>query len=279
MYNKGLKFPIFYFFFNDNLNIYSFKDLLIYNESLFPQDEIFTNKVIIEIINDAKGHEIYQHLLHYFLYLVQTPCKISAKDFNSKFIKNKSVFYGILKYTYVDFKIIHESLSKISKIAYVNEKLFYSELLKLLYKNFVIKLAKEINYSDDTDVKLFFDFRKDFKNFKNYTEQLKIYRPSQVKLYDFKREYIRVFYKSFNCSNIKEIDKKIIELNNYNYGLKKLFLKVVNDSIQFHSNITPNLRNKLFKPIYSQVMTSLSGRVLEGGDVLTKDIRTFFAIK
>lgn len=280
MYKNGLKFPIFYIFLNEDLKIYSLEDLKIHKNVFFFDTDTSIANSILENINTNRGYEIYPYLLNSFLYLIQVPVQFRTEEVSSKFIKDKTIFISIIKSTRIDFKIIDDSLNEIAKVAVIDKKKFYNEILKLLYRNFASKLGEIINYSDSEASEMYNNFPEDYCKVNNYLEELQKYRPNIIKNYDLKKKYVHTFFASFNSSNFEEIEKKISQLEKLNPSkIKNTFYQIIKDSIIFNSDITTNKRNKLFKPIYNQIIHSLIQKSYsdskEGKNALSNDVKKF----
>jgi hypothetical protein len=265
MYKNGLHFPIFYFFLNDDVIINDLKDIIFRKNNFIVDTEDNTFNSIIEFINQSKGYEIFPFLLNNFDYLIQTNLVFDNKIITSKFIKITE-FIMLIRQFKIDFIKIDSTLKEIEKIGLLDKPVFYSEIYKLLYRSFVLKLGKIINYSDNESVELFINFSLDYKKFEDYQNEIQNRRPFIINNYEYKKHYVSSFIKAFNTNNSKFFSTKI-EVINYTF--------IVNEGVN------PKTRNKVFKPIYVEINSAISGKAYDENtkSALTKEIKRFFSNK
>jgi hypothetical protein len=279
MYKNGLHFPIFYFFLFDNIIINNLYDITKLKDHFFQYSEDETKSSIIDNINASKGFEIFPFILNYFDYFIQSSIKFKKENITSNFIDR--VKFDLLIKTYkIDFQQIEISLIEIDRIGKIDKTQFYTELYKLLYKNFVFKLSSIINYSDFEVSKLYLDFNADFKKFEEYSIELEERRPFQIKNYDYKILYTKSFYKSFNTRNINEILHKIDVIKCHSdKEILITFRKLIKNTIIINNGVNSRTRNKLFKPIFKEVNSAIKGKIYyeHSRNSLTREVKKFFA--
>ena len=278
MYRNGLSFPIFYFFLNDNIIINDLEDIINQKKLFEVTSEEQTNSAIIEFINNSKGYEIYPFLLNHFSYLIQSNLKLNREVITSKFVK-KTEFISLINTFKIDFLKIKNLIIQINEVGLIDNSIFYSELYSLLYKRFALKLGQIVNYSDFEGSKLFFDFNKDFKSFEVFSAEIENARPNLIRNYDYKKQYITSFFKSFNSNDVDDILNKIEVVKNHSDRLIILtFRELVKKSFIVNEKIIPKIRNKSFKPIFAEINSAINGKVYgaHNEESLTKEVKRFF---
>lgn len=278
MYKNGLHFPIFYIFINDNVIIKDLNDIICRKTNFIVASEEMTNNAIIESINQNKGCEIYSYLLNNFDYLTQTDLKLIKENITSKFVK-KTEFILLINTFKIDFLKIKSLLIKLDEIGIIDYSVFYSELYSLLYKSFAIKLGGVINYSDFENSELFFDFDKSYKLFLKYSAELKKFRPNIIRNYDFKKNYVTSFLKSFESSGVDELNKIEVVKIHTDREIKKTFGILIKKTMIVNVGVNPKTRNKVFKPIFKEINSAISGKVYDKNSQnnLTKEVKRFFS--
>ena len=279
MYRNGLSFPIFYLFLNDNLVINDVEDIINQKKIFEVTSEEHINNSIIEFINLSKGYEIYPFLLNHFSYLVQTNLKFSKEVITSKYIKITE-FILLINTFKIDFLKVENLLIKLDEVGLIDDSVFYSELYSLLYKRFALKLGEVINYSDFEDSNFFLDFNNDFKLFEDYSDELETTRPNLIRNFDYKKQYVLSFYKSFNSKDVDDILNKIEVLKNHTDSeIIKTFRKLIKKSFIVNEGVHPKSRNKSFKLIYKEINSAINGRVYgeHNQTSLTKEVKRFFS--
>lgn len=279
MYKNGLHFPIFYVFINDDFTFNDLNDILHRKSNFIVDSEERTNISIIEFINQNKGYEIYPFLLNNFDYLTQTNFKLGIENITSKFVK-KTEFILLINTFKIDFLNIKSSLEKLNEIGLIDIPLFFSKLYLLLYKRFAIKLGQLINYSDSEGSELFFNFNSDYKLFNEFSSELETYRPNLIRNYDYKKNYVSSFFKSFNSNDIDDIINKIEVIKNHtDKEINRTFRNLTKETFIVNESVDPKTRNKLFKPIFKEVNSALSGKIysVHNQESLTKEVKHFFS--
>lgn len=279
MYKNGLHFPIFYVFINDDFTFNDLNDILFRKSNFIVDSEERTNISIIEFINQNKGYEIYPFLLNNFDYLTQTNFKLGRENITSKFVK-KTEFISLINTFKIDFLNIKSSLVKLDEIGLIDIPLFFSKLYLLLYKRFAIKLGELINYSDSEGSELFFDFNSDYKLFDEFSSELETYRPNLIRNYDYKKNYVSSFFKSFNSNDIDNIINKIEVVKNHtDKEINRTFRDLIKETFIVNEGVDPKTRNKCFKPIFREVNSALNGKIYSehNQESLTKEVKRFFS--
>lgn len=279
MYKNGLHFPIFYVFINDDFKFKDLNDILFRKSNFIVNSEERTNISIIEFINQNNGYEIYPFLLNNFDYLIQTNFKLSRENVTSKFVK-KTEFISLINTFKIDFLSINSSLAKLDEIGLINIPLFLSKLYLLLYKRFAIKLGELISYSDSEGSDLFFDFVLDYKLFVNYSSELDKYRPNLIRNYDYKKNYVSSFFKSFNSNEIDDIINKIEVIKNHtDKEINSTFKGLIKEIFIVNEGVNPKTRNKCFKPLFREINSALNGKIYSehNQESLTKEVKRFFS--
>jgi hypothetical protein len=279
MYKNGLHFPIFYFFLNDDVTINDLQDIIFRKNNFIVDTEDNTFNAIVEFINQSKGYEIFPFLLNNFDYLIQTNLVFDNKIITSKFIKITE-FIMLIKQFKIDFIKIDSTLGEIEKIGLLDKPVFYSELYKLLYRSFVLKLGKIINYSDNESVELFINFNLDYKKFENYQNEIQNRRPFIINNYEYKKHYVSSFIKAFNTNNSKAFSTKIEVIKSHSdKEILRTFKKIINYTFIVNEGVNPKTRNKVFKPIYVEINSAISGKAYDENtkSALTKEIKRFFS--
>lgn len=279
MYKNGLHFPIFYVFINDDFTFNDLNDILFRKSNFIVDSEERTNISIIEFINQNKGYEIYPFLLNNFDYLTQTNFKLGRENITSKFVK-KTEFISLINTFKIDFLNIKSSLVKLDEIGLIDIPLFFSKLYLLLYKRFAIKLGELINYSDSEGSELFFDFNSDYKLFDEFSSELETYRPNLIRNYDYKKNYVSSFFKSFNSNDIDDIINKIEVIKNHtDKEINRTFRDLIKETFIVNEGVDPKTRNKCFKPIFREVNSALNGKIYSehNQESLTQEVKRFFS--
>lgn len=286
MYKNGLKFPVNFFYINDNEINTNLDTIKSRRNSLFSysnnsiEDE-FKNVILKSIITE-RGFELLPSMLNYFPDLIQSKIKFNITDYKSEYIKDSRKFNIVINHYRVDFDKVESSLSKIEQIATFDKSLFYQNLYLMLYKCFFQVITGLINYSDSPSSQLYFDITKDLKKFNDYIIELKNVRPSVIRNYDFKKNYVNTFFISFNTTKKDEAIFKAEELKKYtSNAFRKTFKNLLKITFNIKDNITAKHRNKIFKQLYIELMFPLTGKIYVQSPktdfALTKEIKTFFA--
>lgn len=279
MYVNGLSFPIFNIFLSDGSVVTDLSSIINRKKMFLVENEEKTNDSIIEFINLSKGYEIYPFLLNNFDYLIQSDFKITKKKIACKFVK-KAEFTFLINSFKINFIKIGDLLAQLDEVGIIDYSVFYPELHSLLYKRFAIKLGEVINYSDSEGSELFLDFQKDFKLFEEYSAELETTRPNLVRKFDYKKQYVLSFYKSFNSKDVDDILNKIEILKNHtDYEIIKTFRNLIKKSFLVNEGVNPKSRNKAFKPIYKEINSAINGKVYteHNQTSLTKEVKRFFS--
>lgn len=286
MYYNGLKFSVSPFSIYDNEYNKSITDIRNRRNSIFSYSkdgiEDALQKSILHSINTEKGYELLPTLLNHFPDLIQSKIKFKDDSYNSEFIKDQIHFNLVLNQYRIDFDKIDSSLNQIETIASFDKQCFYQGFYLMLYKNYFHVISNLVNYSDLPSSELYFDITKDLKKFNDYITELKNFRPNLISNYDFKKNYVNAFLKSFNTTKIDDAIQKAEGLKKYARNefksTLKNFLKII---FNIKDNITANHRNKIFRELYIELLFPLTGKVyvqnLKTDRALTKEIKTFFA--
>ncbi|MCF6180508.1 hypothetical protein [Lutibacter sp.] len=251
--------------------------------NFFDMSNDFTiNQGFVNLINEKKGYELLPVFSIFFPILIQSTLKLKKADISSPFIRDKMSFVNLLNQFKVDFQILEISLNRINEIAVFNKKDFYSSIYLLLYKSFFLKLYSIVSYSDNPKANLFLDFNKDFRDFMKYSKELDEISPSEISNFEFKLEYTKYFYKSFNTKDIGDILEKIESIQEHTQKkIRSTFKKLLKRIFIINKGVISNQRNKLFKPVYVEIITAIEGKAYsdtkEANTALTKEVKTFFS--
>jgi hypothetical protein len=288
MYKYGLKFPIHYFFIFDDIKINSIDDIknqrniLYLNLDKDNNNEENFNRDISYSLNKEMGFELIPSLLNYFPDLIQSDIKFKKEDLQSLFIKDNIKFREFINHFKFDFISFKSLLKDINEIAIFDEGKLYRNLYLFFYRIYFIRLSSLISYSNDSAAELYLDFNKDFNNFVSYSKELAEFSPVYISSYEKKLVYVQSFYKSFKTRSTDEVASQIEIILKYTpRNIKITFLKLIIETFHFKPGVNAKRRNKLFKPIYANVMGCVSGKVYYGkskdNSLLTNDVQRFFS--
>jgi 5-formaminoimidazole-4-carboxamide-1-beta-D-ribofuranosyl 5'-monophosphate synthetase len=87
---------------------------------------------------------------------------------------------------------------------------------------------------------------------------------------------------SFNTENYKIISVKIEVVKSHSdKEILRTFKKIINDTLIVNEGVNPKTRNKVFKPLYVEINTAISGKAYNENtqSALTKEIKRFFSIE
>jgi len=279
MYINGLHFPIFFIFLNDDIKFKNAEEIIIKKNAFLMTNEDETNKNILDFINNSKGYEIYPFILNNFDYLIQSNIIFDKSKISSKFLKTFE-FIILIKQFKINFIEIENCLVRIESIGVVNKTKFYSQLYRLLYKSFALKLGKVINYSDFEESKLFLNFNSDYNKFIKYSKEIENIRPNIIRNYDFKKNYVTSFFKSFGTDNEIDLKFKMETVKNHTDDeILNSFGKLIKETFVFNENVNAKTRNKLFKPIYKEINSAISQKTYQEktSEALTKEVKRFLS--
>lgn len=249
MYKKGVNFPTYLFFINDEDRTSSISEI---KNQISISAESLSYTDLVKQINEAKGNDIASLLLNYFPNIIFRN-RYHGDNFkiDSPFILNNIGFFQSVINNTVSLNELERAISQLEQIAGFNKLTLINEIYLFIYKCYFLKIFEHISFSDNIDNKIHFDYPKEIELYFKYKIFIDKDKPYKIKDYDAKKNFHDRLRKSFGAENEIELLAKIENL--FSHSRKeaiKTFGKIISKNLQFNPNQTTNFKNKIFKPLF-----------------------------
>lgn len=258
MYKEGIKYPNRLFFICDDIKSSSISDIQKNITTLFEDTSGFKNYLLQEI-NSLKGYELFSLLLNYFPDLLfYNKIKFTPNEIKSKFIDDKFKFVNFILNNHIDLEELSSYISEIEKVSKFNNQLFFSSIYNLLFKNYFIKIAKYISFSETPKVSNFINYEKEISEFLILLFELREKKPYDINNYNKKKIFFDNFKSSFIFENEQQLLSQIEQiLCHTDKEIEKTLSKILQESIIFEMDVTPTMKNKHIRNIYKILICAI----------------------
>ena len=283
MYKEGIKYPNRLFFICDDIKSSSISDIRKNITTNFKDKSEFKNHFSKEL-NSLKGFELFSLLLNYFPELLFfNKIKFTPDEIKSKFINDKYGFVNFITNNHIDLEELSYYISKIEKLSKFNNQLFFSSIYILLFKNYFIKIAKYISFSETPKVVNYINYEKEIREFLILFSEFKEKKPYEITNYNKKKIFFDNFKSSFIYENeidlLSQIDQILCHTDK---EIEKMLSKIFKESIIFEMDITPTMKNKHIRNLYKIFICAIKNinfsDTTEAKNLLTKKTKKFIKL-
>jgi hypothetical protein len=279
-YTKESFIPLALFNLNDDLEFKTYSDILKSNSPHLEKVDIY----ISSCLKQYKNQHLLTQLLLLFPNLAFSKIDLSKFNFDDELdvtsVNDKENLKQVLNLRF-DEKVFKTQFSLIDEIdgANINYEGFFSELFVYSYKYFFVQLTDSlisITEKDENGNALDYNisistFIEKYKEKHNQLDNNNFDLLSQIQKSKLNKQIKYSF--GFNSDFEKQIIK---ELNIYtkNSWLARHLYSIIDSNISLPENINNQRRNKLLRPLYSEVVCKICYKEVFAQDYSNQDLNT-----